>query len=191
MDAVGSHIVSGAPVLGPVAFEGYEVPERIRIGGRQQLAVHNLPGGGRVVDAMGPDEAPIEWSGVFSGPSAAERVRALERLRRSADTLELSWDGWRYSVVIEQFTAEVTSPWWIPYEIRLCVVPEQGLGSDTDPISEPTQLDLGLTTTGQISDEQIATASAGLTAPNLGDAVAASGALARAVSARAFVESKL
>lgn len=183
--------MSGAPVLGPVAFEGYEVPERIRIGGRQQLAVHNLPGGGRVIDAMGPDEAPIEWSGVFSGPSAAERVRALERLRRSAETLDLSWDGWRYSVVIEEFTAEVTSPWWIPYEIRLCVVPDEGLGPGTDPISEPSQLDLGPAATAQILQQQIATASAGLTAPNLGDAVAASGVLARAATARAFAESKL
>ena len=68
----------GTPMLGPVVFRDFEVPERINLGGRQRLAVHMLPGGGRVVDAMGPDDAPIRWSGTFSGVDAAERVRMLE-----------------------------------------------------------------------------------------------------------------
>ena len=183
--------MSGTPVLGPVAFQDFEVPERISIGGRQQLAVHNLPGGGRVVDAMGPDEAPIEWSGVFSGASAAERVRYLELLRRAGDTLALSWDGWRYSVVIEQFTAEVSNPWWIPYEIRLCVIPDQSTTSETDPITGPSQLDLTSTESDESADQQISGASSNLDSADLATAVAASGDLAKAVTAQAFTESKL
>lgn len=126
------------PVLGSVALEGFEVPERIGIGGRQQLAIHKLPGGGRVIDAMGPDEASIRWSGTFSGPAAAERVRTLERLRRVGAPLELSWDGWRYTVIIQEFTADVANPWWIPYRIQLCVVPDPTIGSGDDPIAAPS-----------------------------------------------------
>ena len=78
-----------APTLGPITFQAFEVPERISLGGRQRLVVHALPGGGRVVDTMGPEEAPIRWSGMFSGANATERVRMLERLRRAGDVLEL------------------------------------------------------------------------------------------------------
>ena len=51
--------VSGvAPViLGPIALQGFEVPESITIGGAQRLAIHRLPGGARVIDALGPDDA--------------------------------------------------------------------------------------------------------------------------------------
>ena len=122
--------MAGTPVLGSVALQDFEVPERIGVGGRQQLVVHNLPGGGRVIDAMGPDEAEIKWSGFFSGQDAAERVRTLEQLRRAGNSLGLAWDSWRYTVIIREFTADVSNPCWIPYRIQLCVVPDPGAGSD-------------------------------------------------------------
>lgn len=53
-------------VLGPIAFADFEIPERIRFGGNQRLAVHQLPGGRRVVDALGRDDGEICWSGVFT-----------------------------------------------------------------------------------------------------------------------------
>lgn len=55
--------MAGGLVLGPVVFQAFEVPERIRFGGKQRVAVHELFGGGRVVDAVGAEEGPIEWSG--------------------------------------------------------------------------------------------------------------------------------
>jgi hypothetical protein len=61
-------------VLGPVAFSDFEDPERIRFGGAQRLAVHKLPGGARVIDALGPDDTEIGWSGIF-----AARARPNER----------------------------------------------------------------------------------------------------------------
>ena len=75
--------MAGLLVLGEVTFHDFELPEHFTIGGKQQLIIHTLPGGGRVVDAMGADEAPVRWAGVFSGQQAAERVRILERLRRA------------------------------------------------------------------------------------------------------------
>jgi len=171
--------MAGTPVLGPVAFQGFEVPERVGIGGRQKLVVHTLPGGGRVVDAMGPDEAPIRWSGTFSGADAAERVRMLERLRRSGETLPLWWDGWRYSVVIQEFLAEVTSPWWIPYRIELCVLPEGGAAS-ADPVLASN--DAIVTGVVSVADQSIAGASARLLSGELAEVVTAAGDLAQLVA---------
>jgi len=114
--------VAGALILGPVIFENFEVPSSVRFGGQQRLAVHALPGGGRVVDAMGAQDGPLVWSGVFSGPNAAPRVRVLEALRRAGTSLPLAWSLWRYTVVIESFEADWATASWIPYRLQCCVV---------------------------------------------------------------------
>ena len=182
--------MAGAPVLGPVAFQGFEVPERISLGGKQQLAVHNLPGGGRVVDALGPEEAPMRWSGTFSGPDAAERVRTLERLRRSGATLPLSWDGWRFTVVIQEFGAETTSPWWIPYHIQLCVLPDDEFNVGDGLPALPSLADAVALGAGIRLNERIDLARSLLGSDDLADVLAGSGELARLVTARAFLGNK-
>ncbi|HTW27873.1 MAG TPA: hypothetical protein VME92_12155 [Acetobacteraceae bacterium] len=109
-------------LLGPVTFVGFEVPERLTFGGRQRLAIHRLPGGARVIDAMGPDDAELAWAGVFSGPDAADRARTLDALRIAGAMLPLTWDAFLYSVIISCFQADYASPWWIPYRISCTVV---------------------------------------------------------------------
>ena len=52
-------------LLGPIAFGGREVPDKINWGGKQMLAVHKNIGGTRVIDAMGPDPVDIKWAGHF------------------------------------------------------------------------------------------------------------------------------
>jgi hypothetical protein len=182
--------MSATPTLGPVAFSGFEVPEQIEIGGRQRLAVHELPGGGRVVDTMGPGEEPIRWSGVFSGQNAAGRVRTLERLRRGGVQLLLSWDEWRYSVIIQKFQAEVTSSWWIPYRIELCVLPQGGL-QQLDWLDAAVGPVLGVARlAGAALQERIDAAGAGLQASALTDVVSAAGELAKFVTERAYSGAK-
>ena len=56
-----------ALVLGPVLFREFEVPARINFGGRQRVVVHALPGGARVIDVLGRDDAQISFAGIFSG----------------------------------------------------------------------------------------------------------------------------
>ena len=178
--------MGGTPVLGPVMFQGFEVPAQISLGGRQQLVVHRLPGGGRVVDAMGADDAPMRWSGVFSGANAAERVRELERLRRAGDALPLTWDGWRFTVIIQDFGAETANPSWIPYRIQLCVVRDGDLAVDEYAPAAPTFAEAAALGAGPELEQRIAAASAGLASPMLADVFASAGNLARLVTARAF-----
>ncbi|OZB40983.1 MAG: hypothetical protein B7X48_02755 [Acidiphilium sp. 34-60-192] len=87
-------------VLGSVTLRGFEVPEQIVFGGGQRLAVHELIGGGRVIDTLGAAAEEIEFSGVFSGPDAALRVQSLDVARAAGLALPLSWGDFSYSVII-------------------------------------------------------------------------------------------
>ena len=91
------------------------------LGGAQSLAVHKLPGGVRVVDAMGPDNADLAWSGVISGENAGERARLLDVMRVAGEVLPLSWNQFTYSVLIARLTLRYCNPWWIEYRI-ICKV---------------------------------------------------------------------
>lgn len=114
-------------VLGSVTLRGFEVPEQIVFGGGQRLAVHELIGGGRVIDTLGAAAEEIEFSGVFSGPDAALRVQSLDAARAAGLALPLSWGDFSYSVIIAELSVHYQKPWWVPYALRLIVV--------EDPIS--------------------------------------------------------
>jgi len=111
--------------LGSVAFDDFEIPGQLRFGGAQQLAVHKLIGGLRIVDAMGRDDAAVEWSGVFAGTDAGDRARLLDAMRATGQQQILAWDEFSYSVVIERLDLEYRNPWWIPYRITCTVVLDQ------------------------------------------------------------------
>ena len=109
-------------VLGPVAFETFEVPARIGFGGHQRMVVHTLPGGARIIDTMGRDDAPIAWSGAFSGPDAALRARLLDILRSEGAVWTLAWDAFSFSVIIAEFEAQYERSNWIPYRVSCTVL---------------------------------------------------------------------
>jgi hypothetical protein len=115
----------GSLLLGPVLFLDFEVPERIAFGGAQRLAVHHLPGGGRVIDALGRDDADIAWSGTFSGPDAPDRARLLDVLRAQGAVLPLTWDAFFYAVVIARFEADYAHPNWVPYKLTCTVLRDE------------------------------------------------------------------
>lgn len=117
--------------LGPVAFAGFEIPSSITLGGRQRLAIHKLPGGLRIIDAMGADPADLAWSGIFTGPDAADRARILDLLRVAGLELLLAWDAFLYTVVIESFEADYRSPWWIPYRLSCAVIRDEAASAIT------------------------------------------------------------
>ena len=132
-----------ALTLGPVDFDAFEVPGRIVFGGRQRMAIHALPDGGRVVDTLGRDDAPIAWAGVFSGPSAGERARLLDLLRVQGASLPLAWEEFAYNVLIGSFEARFERPNWVPYRIS-CVVLSGLVGLGTLAISLAGQLQADL-----------------------------------------------
>lgn len=115
-------LVLQSPVRDTFVFANTEVPARIPFGGEQGLAVHRLPGGARVVDSMGRDDMPLEWSGIFVGAAALARARTLDAMRVDGLPLWLSWSQLSFSVVIKSFKADFDQQFQIPYSISCLVV---------------------------------------------------------------------
>ena len=132
-------------LIGPVLLEAFELPARIFWGGRQRLAVHRLPGGRRVVDALGRDDADIAWQGVFSGEDAAARARAIDLMRAGGLAWPLSWGSWFYSVTVHRFEASYERDNWIPYRIACTVLRDEaaGLLEDAGSLAAGVLSDLG------------------------------------------------
>jgi len=108
--------------LGGVPFQDMEVPEKISFGGKQRVAVQNLIGGGRVVEALGLNDGNISFSGIFSGSDAVRRAQFLDAARALGAPLALVWDGFFYTVIIEEFSAEYRKTNLIPFTITCVVV---------------------------------------------------------------------
>jgi hypothetical protein len=111
-----------AVTLGAVVLDGLAAVAGIRFGGAQALVVHKLPGGARVIDAMGPDDDDIAWRGFFTGDTAPDQARLLDAMRQSGAVLPLAWDAASYNVVISHLELTYNNSWWIGYRIRCKVV---------------------------------------------------------------------
>ena len=124
LGAINALVTGGSMSLGSITFTGFEVPERVNFGGNQKLVVHRLPGGTRIIDAMGDDPVKPQWSGFLSGPSAAARGRQINALRLAAAPVKLSFGPYSVQVVVERFEAQFErSGYWIPYTIQCEVLP--------------------------------------------------------------------
>lgn len=114
--------------LGPITFDAYELPTRLGFGGRQRIATHQLPDGTRVLDVLGRDDGPLRWTGMFSGPAAPARARALDLLRAEGGVWPLSWDAFCYLVVIDQLSLGFERPNWVTYRISCMIIADQSAG---------------------------------------------------------------
>jgi hypothetical protein len=109
-------------ILGDFLFARFEIPEKIGFGGDHKLAVHELVGGQRVIDAMGRSDAPLEWSGILTGPTALERARYLDNLRVAGKELLLTWSEFSYFVIVQSFRCSFERAYKLPYTITCIVV---------------------------------------------------------------------
>jgi hypothetical protein len=174
-----------ALLLGPIVFQDFEVPAGINFGGRQRLALHRLPGGTRVIDALGRDDAQISFSGIFTGSDATLRARSLDELRVAGIALPLTWDVLFYTVLIAEFRADYRNGWWIPYRIVCTVLQDEASALLQTVVSLATAAlaDIGAAA-GYASD-------AGMDLSPLQTALAAPGATTRGTSAFVTAQSSL
>jgi hypothetical protein len=107
--------------LGGVIFQDFEIPETIKAGGEQKLDIKKFIGGSRIIDALGRDDADIEWTGRFRGGSAEQRCQQLNAMRVAGTPVQLTWSTFNYQVVVSKFTFDYQSPIEIPYRICLTV----------------------------------------------------------------------
>lgn len=115
--------------LGGVSFTGYSTPARMMGGGNQAMVVHKLPGGSRVIDTLGPDEAAIAWNGEFFSDDAYSTCLRLDGMRAAGQVLSLTWGGQSRQVIIESFIYHVRRlPVWVEYQITCTVYQNPMLG---------------------------------------------------------------
>ena len=138
-EAVSIFLGIGVPrvTLGAVTFSGLEVPEKMNFGGAQQVTVHKIVGGARQVDAMGPDDDDLAWTGIFYGASAVSRARMLDLMRVSGNPVPLTWSDFsRPKVVIKSFQADYSHAGNVlPYRITCVVVPQPGIQAQPSLLS--------------------------------------------------------
>jgi hypothetical protein len=123
-----------------VAF-GFAAPQRLNFGGAQRLGVHQLPGGVRKLDAMGPDDDDIHWQGWFYAEEVGDAVAAAQRLdraRRAGQPVILAWDSFEFTIVIEHFKGDYEFPTRVGFELA-CKV----LQDNTAPQTSAAGSDLG------------------------------------------------
>jgi prophage DNA circulation protein len=147
--------------LGDVAFERMEVPEVIPFGGEQALGVYKLAGGTRVIHAMGRDDAPLEWSGIFMGKYASQRAELLDAMRIEGNTHPLSWGRHSYTVIIQSFAPQFQRKYQIPYRISCVVVEDLATASASEvqaSLDDQIETDLQATEAkgGLIGDDTLA-----------------------------------
>ena len=104
-------------ILGSIIFTDYAIPEQIQFGGRQALPVHKMIGGGRISDAMGPDDDDLSWTGRFQGSLASVLANQLDRLRASGAQVPLIFGGRFYKVVVADAKLNFQRPYQIPYSV--------------------------------------------------------------------------
>lgn len=124
---VGDLLNGPTLTLGSVGFQDFEVPEKITWGGEQMLNVHQLVGGGRVIDSMGPSDRNLDWSGYFRGENAVSRARSIDAIRRAGAKVALRFVDFSYQVVIQRFECTYQlNGYLLPYSISCVVVPSAG-----------------------------------------------------------------
>lgn len=109
-----------------ITFQELELPQQITFGGEQLISVHQLIGGTRILDALGPSDAPMSWAGVFTTSSAVDRARFCDTLRRTGEECTLTWGEFSYTGVISSFSADYTrGGLYVPYRITLSVAEDK------------------------------------------------------------------
>lgn len=115
-------------ILGPFEFGDFSVPNELPFGGAQKMTVHKMPGGGRVIDCMGPDDDDIRWSGRFFNTDALPMAQTLNAMRIAGTPLPYSNGVESRTVVISEFRATVHKFNWIEYEITVVPGDDDGAG---------------------------------------------------------------
>lgn len=113
--------------IGLIDLTNFELPPSIRFGGNYRTAVHKSSSGERIIEQLGPDEEDIWFEGVLSGSQAEQRARALDILRLSGETVWLTWESFRYQVVVKSLSFRYHSPWWIEYKACCLIAVQPGV----------------------------------------------------------------
>lgn len=145
--------------LGGIAFQDFEVPERVTgLGGEQMISLKKLIGGARVADSMGRDDTPLEWGGRFRGQDALSRARAIDALRVAGASISLAFGDVLETVLIQRFNYDFERGGFeVPYSISLIVLKDDTSASSGPGVDEMMGIDNGTAQdlSASIGDDQL------------------------------------
>jgi hypothetical protein len=121
-------MTDGSVVLGGFVFFDHEVPNTLPFGGTQEYKKQVMVGGQKVVDAMGPNNDDISWSGRFRGAAAIGRASSVKAMMDAGAQVTLTWLGISRTVLITKFEPTTDKFYEVPYRITCCVVDDQSGG---------------------------------------------------------------
>lgn len=105
--------------IGPVDFDGFEVPQVLdALGGTQLVAEHRFPGGQITQQVFGAFPNHVTFKGILTGTSALARMREIDRLRVAAQPVPLTYGATTLVGVVTEFHARPRHQWLIDYELK-------------------------------------------------------------------------
>ncbi len=119
-------------ILGNFEFDEteLEVPEAMGdLGGVQNVAQHDFPGGTRTQQTFGFFPEPIQWKARFTGPNASYRAEQVKRILVAGQEVQLSFGDRAWLGLLVKFSPTVRSTWLFDYE--LIFWPRQDISSGT------------------------------------------------------------
>lgn len=127
--------------IGTVDFSLEEAPDELSIPISQNLAVKDLIGGKRIIQALGTVWKPLKWEGYFFGANAQYRARVLSRMMAEASVQRLTYLSYALDVVIEDFVAVYQHQNQCKYEITVQVLADaSGVVSQASTTSVDAQI---------------------------------------------------
>jgi hypothetical protein len=125
-------------VLGSIVFDSWSTPRRMPFGGEQQLAVHRLPGGSRVIDTLGPDEKDIMFTGIMYNDNAYGVADELDSVRISGAQVPLIFAGRFYLVIVRETQVDIRRfPQLVEYHVS-CLVVQNNMAGPLGAIASTT-----------------------------------------------------
>ena len=125
LGSIGRGFASAPITIGGITLTGAQAPSEFTIGGQQQVVIHKLPGGDRIINAIGNDPNRLTLAGTFFGPNTTTSYQGLASLRQAGTTKTLSIMGQSLLVVIVGFRYTLQQRGAVvPYSIEVEVVPQ-------------------------------------------------------------------
>jgi len=124
--------------LGTFTLQGFEEPPQIGGGTTQAMDVHQYPGGVRTVDTWGAEPEDPTFSGRMMGPTAEQRVQALETIVQQGVAVNFTYSQKQMLVVLKKLTWDFYNYYDIAYTMTIEVISDLGLAN---PGTIETQLD--------------------------------------------------
>ena len=124
--------------LGDLTLQDFEEPSDIDGGTDQTTAPHEYPGGVRTIDTFGAKPEDEVFSGRMMGPTAEQRVQALETIVQQGLAVNFTYSQRQFLVILKNLKRKFYNYYDIEYTLTIEIIVDYGL---TNPASLSTELD--------------------------------------------------